>query len=338
MTGTPLLRSMAKGTVRAAAAAIGPHRWPSRHPRLWILMYHRILPRDDPRTEAEEPGMIVTPETFRQHIGWLRPEFELIHLGEWVQRARQGKPLPPKACAITFDDGWRDNYEFAFPILEETGIPATVFAVSHMIGTEEVFWPNRLARILGAPEFHVTQSQALEWLRKLVPPTLTPPLDRDQRSAVISAAKVLPDHEISERLDRIEREIPLAPSAGRSLLDWDELRAMTQSGLVEVGSHTCHHARLNDSMSAEQTTHEILDSQRLLQEQLDCPIRLFCYPNGDVTARGLDLVRKHYDGAVTTRLGLNTPDTSLYQLMRTAIHEDISARWSAFFARLSGWL
>jgi peptidoglycan/xylan/chitin deacetylase (PgdA/CDA1 family) len=338
MTGTPSVRSMAKRTIQAAAAAFGPHRWPSRRPRLWILMYHRILPPDDPRTEAEEPGMIVTPETFRKHIGWLRAEFELIHLGEWVERAKQGKSVPPKACAITFDDGWRDNYEFAFPILEETGTRATVFAVSHMIGTEGTFWPNRLARILSAPESHVTQSQALDWLRALVPPAFAPPLDRDQRSAVISAAKALPDHEILEKLECIEREIPRALSAGRSLLDWDELRAMAQSGLVEVGSHTCHHARLNDSMSAEQTTHEILDSQRLLQERLDRPIRLFCFPNGDVTPGGLDLVRKHYDGAVTTQMGINTPDTSPYHLMRTAIHEDISARRSAFFARLSGWL
>jgi peptidoglycan/xylan/chitin deacetylase (PgdA/CDA1 family) len=329
---------MAKRTIQAAAAAFGPHRWPGLHPRLWILMYHRILPPDDLRTEAEEPGMIVTPETFRKHIGWLRPKFELIHLGEWVQRARQGKSVPRKACAITFDDGWRDNHEFAFPILEETGAPATVFAVSHMIGTEGAFWPNRLARILNTPEFHETQSPALDWLRKLVPTTLALPLDRDQVSSVISAAKALPDREISERLDRIEHEIHLDPPAGRSLLNWDELRAMAQSGLVEVGSHTCRHVRLNDAMSAEQTTHEILDSQRLLQEQLDRPVRLFCYPNGDVTPAGLDLVRKHYDGAVTTQMGINTPDTSPYQLMRTAIHEDISARRSAFFARLSGWL
>jgi peptidoglycan/xylan/chitin deacetylase (PgdA/CDA1 family) len=301
-------------------------------------MYHRILPADDPRTATEEPGMIVTPETFQKHLQWLRSGFEIVHLGDWVSAAKAGEPLPRQACAITFDDGWRDNFEFALPILQRTSTPATVFAVSHMIGTREAFWPNRLARVLSSLEYQASKSPALDWLRELMPPTEAAAIQPERISAAISAAKALPDQELSERLDRIERDLSLGPHPSRSLLDWDELRAMVATGLVDVGSHTCRHARLNGTMSPEATAAEVLDSQRLLQERLDRPIRLFCFPNGDVTPGGLDLVRKHYDGAVTTQMGINTPDTSPYELMRTAIHEDISARRSAFFARLSGWL
>jgi hypothetical protein len=151
--------------------------------------------------------MIVTPETFQKHLQWLRSGFEIVHLGDWVSAAKAGEPLPRQACAITFDDGWRDNFEFALPILQRTRTPATVFAVSHMIGTREAFWPNRLARVLSSPEYQASNSPALDWLRELMPSTGTASTQRERISAAISAAKALPDRELSERLDRIEQEL-----------------------------------------------------------------------------------------------------------------------------------
>lgn len=315
----------------------GPHRWPSRHPRLWILTYHRILPADDPRAAIEEPGMMVTPVTFRRHLDWLKPEFELVSLGEWVNRAQRGKTLPVRACAITFDDGWRDNFEFALPILRETGTPATIFVVSHRIGTQQIFWPNRVARALCLRGALADCSSAI-WLRGLAPLSTDRPLTPDEISKAIAACKTLTDRELSERLDQIEKELGLGPWPERFLMDWEELCAMVESGLVEIGSHTCHHMRLNDATNDQDTTREVVESQGLLQERLNRPVRLFCYPNGDVSLRALDLVQQHYDAAVTTRRGINTPAIPIHQLMRIGIHEDISRCQPDFLTRLSGWV
>lgn len=302
-------------------------------------MYHRILPADDPRAQEEEPGMVVTPTTFRRHIQWLKSEFEIIHLTDWIDRQTSGRALPPKACAITFDDGWRDNYEFAFPILQETASPATIFAVSHMTGTDETFWPNRLSSILRLPDALRSSSPHLKCLRAFIQPHSGTPLTRDHIAAIISRIKTLPDSEILSRLDQIEEALGLQPFSYRSLLNWEELDKMCQTGLVQIGSHTRYHTRLNGALSPETTAHEIIDSQKLLQDRLGRPVRLFCYPNGEWTSYAATLVRQYYDGAVTTRSGINTPGgLSCYELMRTAVHEDISNRQSGLFARLSGWL
>lgn len=330
------MRSVTKSLIRGAAAVAGPHRWPRSTPRLWILMYHRILPIDDPRAQREEPGMRVTPETFRRHVQWLRQSFEVVRLSEWVARAAMGDSLPRRACAITFDDGWRDNHQYAWPVLAETGLPATVFVVSHMVGTNEVFWPNRLARLLGLGR---QARHAMGWLPAAARPPGDRPLCPEILTRAIAACKQFTDEDLQARLD--EAEALVAQEAGvwdAELLSWDELRELADSGLVEVGSHTCWHTRLNGETSFETTAREIRESQALLEKHLERAVRLFCYPNGDSSPDAAELVRQHYDAAVTTQRGINTAATPRHALMRIGVHEDVSATRRDFFARLSGWV
>src|SRR5690625_3668553 len=100
---------MIKPAVMAGADYFGAHRRKSSEPRLWVLMYHRILPLDDPRFALEEPGMIVQPDTFDMHLKEVQQHFDVVSLSEWVHANQNGDPVPKKACAITFDDGWRSE-------------------------------------------------------------------------------------------------------------------------------------------------------------------------------------------------------------------------------------
>lgn len=328
-----------------AAAKFGPHTWSRGTPQFLVLMYHRILPATDSRAQIEEPGMVVTPESFSTHVGLLTQYFEIVKLSSWIERKNQGAPLPAKACAITFDDGWADNYEFAFPILRQASIPATIFLVSGMIGTEHTFWPERLAQLittLASSQMYDWSHPSLEWLRKNLGSESdlpqTPP-SNEVISRIIARTKHLPDDEIHVRLNQVEDELGLTDTRrDPAILDRKQLLEMTSSGLVEAGSHTCHHIRLVEQVPEAVMEAEIRDSRAAIEKLTGTPVTTFCYPNGDYSPKALDIVRHYYSGAVTTRKGWNSVNSDIHQIHRIGIHQDIAHDETAFLARISGWL
>jgi len=98
-----------------------------------VLMYHRVLAPESVPADID-PGMYVTTEAFERHLQYLTAHHDVVSLNslyEWLSGRRQFARVP---CAITFDDGWRDNYEEAFPLLERYGLPATIFLITDQVG------------------------------------------------------------------------------------------------------------------------------------------------------------------------------------------------------------
>ncbi len=322
------LRAIAKQAARAAVDAVAPSVWrvmPGS--RLVILMYHRVLPRGHVARSYEQAGMVVSPETLRMQVQVLRKHFELVHLEDWVRRAREGKELPRLACALTFDDGWRDNHEFAFPILKETGAPATIYLVSDLVGGAYGFWPTRIARALEQAKAR-GHNDVADLLRRETGVEVTNPDD------TIASLKARHD---DARLQDVAAALEglVGSEARPDLMSWDQVAEMQTSGLVRFGSHTRTHTRLVEGLQATTAEREILGSAIDLEQRLGSPVEGFCYPNGDHSPAAVKLARIRYTHAVTTRHGWNTPTSDLALLNRVGVHDDVSDTPAKFTARIA---
>lgn len=94
-----------------------------------ILMYHRVAAPVEPK------GLYVSPETFQRQMEFLKAHnYKVVPLAEIVDALNAGRFIPPNTVAITFDDGYLDNFENAFPVLRKLGFPATIFMITENIG------------------------------------------------------------------------------------------------------------------------------------------------------------------------------------------------------------
>lgn len=338
-----VLKRIVRRAVIHATARVAPITWKLRGSgSLVALMYHRVLPKDSPARKTEEPGMYVSPETLELHITELKRRFELVHLDEWLRRAREGLPLPKLACAITFDDGWRDNCEFGLPVLVKHNAPATIFLVSSYVGTAQQFWPNRLMSLLDKAFAGPGSVDFPEPLRGIIEPILVPARRRgvllaDDINRAIQGAKGLDEEQIRSLVEEAGKSCGDSTGAAE-ILRWSDVGQMAATGLVRFGSHTMTHLRLGGRIPSRELEREIAGSQSELRNMLGQEIDLFCYPNGEISPETLESVRRHYLGAVTTRSGWHTAGRDPHLIRRIGVHEDVSDTREAFLARVSGWL
>jgi peptidoglycan/xylan/chitin deacetylase (PgdA/CDA1 family) len=330
------MKRLLKKAAQSVVATVAPRFWGRGDSSLLVLMYHRVLPVGHPDRSSEQPGMYVSPETLAMHLEVVKKHFTLVHLDDWRQRVEQGASVPSRACAITFDDGWRDNYQYAWPVLRAASVPATIFIVSSLVGTRYSFWPNRLARWLAAPRDPKVAHALAEALGSQDPRlTNSAALSPEDIDAIILDCKRHSDADMSAWLDRFVPEDAPA-GADRDLMDWDEIRQMTRDGQIRIGSHTRRHVRLTDQLASGVADDEIVGSIAEIEAQLGSRPVSFCYPNGDHSPAATALVSSHYRCAVTTRRGWNDRHSDRSLLSRVGVHDEVSATRTAFLARLAG--
>src|SRR5215813_30515 len=126
-----------------------------------ILTYHRVAETWDRTLDYSQPGMVVTDATFERQIAILKQHFEVVTLGALLPDGAHGTRRVRPRCVITFDDGWRDNYDRAFPILQRHGLPATVFLATDFIGSDRVFWHTELIYLFTRTELPRALGQEL---------------------------------------------------------------------------------------------------------------------------------------------------------------------------------
>jgi peptidoglycan/xylan/chitin deacetylase (PgdA/CDA1 family) len=298
--------SCARAFLRAAGDAIA-RRQGGRC--LCVVNYHRILERHDPLLESE-PDLA----TFRWQMKLLADCFKVMPLRQALFDLDCGR-LQPRTVCITFDDGYRSVHELALPVLEEFGLPATVFVTSGHVGQGDM-WNDRIIAAVQALPAGELDLAGLGFARYALH-TID---DRKRAAASLTeASKYLPPAARSELVERLaslagqglSRDLMLTPGM---VVDLDRRG-------VEIGAHTVTHPILT-SLDDASARAEIRGGKEQLEAMIGKPVRLFAYPNGkagkDFDARHAAMVcEAGFEAAFTTAVGAVTHGQDRFQLPRS---------------------
>jgi peptidoglycan/xylan/chitin deacetylase (PgdA/CDA1 family) len=293
----PLVQRVAQTRYRGGSDALLP-----------ILMYHRVTPEVDPMQPA-----VPTAAMLDAQFKALSEVFHVLPLEEAVERLYSGT-LPPRSAVITFDDGYRDNYTIALPLLQRHRLTATVFVASGFLDGGRMFNDTVIEAVRRLPMGDID----LAWLG------LGHSRVSDMASRHALAMQLASRIKYLEPLQRdqaCERLVALAdsPLPLDLMMNSEHVRELARHG-VSIGGHTRNHPILS-KVSCEEALREIRTDRDRLTDLLGTPPLCFAYPNGKPTLDyGLihaDAVRDiGYVAAVSTAVGVATLDAHRYQMPR----------------------
>ena len=210
-----------------------------------ILTYHSI--------DQTQSVITIRPEQFREHMQWLAAAgYSVVSLRDVLQWIRQGGTVNTPTVAVTFDDGFKNFFTSALPVLQELGFRATVFLVTGRCGLDNA-WPGQLS------------------------------------------------------------SVPRLP-----MMDWSEVRQAAQYG-IEFGAHTVTHPDLSGTLN-DHLDREIRGSKDMIEDQLGSTVNGFAYPYGICTPEAQAIVKKNFEGACSTEMGMVSRHSDPFFLPRVDMY------------------
>jgi peptidoglycan/xylan/chitin deacetylase (PgdA/CDA1 family) len=254
---------------------------------LIVMNHHRI---GDPRKTPFDPGVFSgTADDLEEQVRFLKRRFRCLTLEEAVAFVEGRKRLRRTGVLLTFDDGYLDNYQLAFPILRSHGVPGLFFLPTSFIGTCRITWWDRIA-------YWVKHANHRRFTVSYPAPST---FDLDAEGLDLVLLRLFRIYKLPEMADEARfmdelRALTGAsePPDGRLFLDWDEAREMLRGGM-HFGSHTHNHALLA-KLPREEQIEEIVFSRELIRQNLGIQCESLAYPYGlasAFTGETMDLAR-----------------------------------------------
>jgi peptidoglycan/xylan/chitin deacetylase (PgdA/CDA1 family)/CelD/BcsL family acetyltransferase involved in cellulose biosynthesis len=322
--GIPAIMRPLRGQYRLSLNSGGNKKisWSRRsQPSARILYYHRVNDDNDPFFPS------ISRVLFEKEIRYLAGNYKVVSLTNALSHLHGGSP--ETVLSITFDDGYQDNYQYAFPILQRYGVPATIFLTTGSLDSRDPLWFEQLARAVKMTERDYIDLE-IDLPRRFKLSTQAERLEANTR--IFSLLRSLTDSERREGLVRILRELAVQDHGDRKdkMLTWDQVRMMTGHG-IEFGGHTVTHPFIS-RLSRDRVLWEASECKRRIEDELQIPADYFAYPNGREEDFGLSnkaLIQEvGYRAAVTTIWGVNYSSTDPFELRRGGPWEDSPAMFA----------
>jgi len=271
------------GIDKVAGAANGRLKMPV------IVGYHRVVEDFVSSSQTAIPSLLITPQMLERQLDWIGRRHRFIDVDELAQRLESGEDSGKPVAAVTFDDGYRDFYEIALPLLRRKGIPSALFVVTDLVGTMRTQIHDRLYLLLKRRTAPIG-----ELSRRLPAPYTGAQLPHISEMSPYNATRALLEHAPLDLLEQVattlDAEEPVPPELFRDMhsVDWDTVRRIRDAG-VAIGSHTSGHV-LMPNESPERVADEAGNSRREIEHHLGTRVQHFAYPSGFFNADSVHAV------------------------------------------------
>lgn len=249
---------------------VADFRWKHLPDGVYVLNLHRI---GDISSSKLDPNVYsCSTEKLDEHLRYLKKYFSVVSLSDLINLVSEKRRADGRYLLVTFDDGYRDNYELAYPVLKSLEIPAVFFIATGLIENKELPWWDKVAYLI--QRSHIQKIKLPYWSD-----TVEFTGNRQIFVRLILNQIKKSKSPIGEQITDIENFVGMpSPYPDAEFMTWDNIRDLSANGM-DIGAHSHSHdilAKLDD----EQMLFELSHSKSILEEQLGKPVRAFSYPVG----------------------------------------------------------
>lgn len=264
---------LAKGLYNVGASRALDLYWGRQ--RLTVLTYHRICDVTAPDFDLYQPNVSAAPKMFARQIDYVVKHFHVIDLTALHAYIEHGKPLPPRPLLITFDDGYLDNYQNAFPVLRSRGVPAVIFLMTSRMDNPTLPWWDECAYYF----YHTkVPSAVLPLIGERDLSTL--PLRLAAREALLPQLKQIAETDKLLSLNQLSQalQVALPTTAPPLFVSWEQVRELVANG-VACQPHSVTHPIMT-RISDDEVRRQLADSKAHIERETNQHVTAFAYPNG----------------------------------------------------------
>jgi len=304
-------------------------------------MYHGFTAKDMHSGIENYTGNHVNIEIFKKQVEYLKKFYNIITLEQLVGYYYIGKKLPNNSVVITFDDGYKTNYNLAFPILKELNIPVTIFLATDFIENKNFLWVDRLEYAINCTQLNNFKVEINKYRVDYKINNYNNKLKcvKECKATLKQFSIEKIEEIVTEIENRLDKNLATASQIPNIYLplEWSEINVMLASKLISLGNHTHKHAILTKCTDGE-VKNELLLSRKIIKEQTGSDPKYFCYPNGqarDFSQRTKEILQEQgFNCGITTISGTNNKRSDVFFLKR--YYTSNNKNLSVFIIILSG--
>jgi len=287
-----------------------------------IFLFHGVIKKNN-YVIRNYTNKHLTEKKFLYYIKNIRKNYNILSLKEIIFSIKNNLVLPVNTCAITFDDGFENNYSIVAPILNDFKIPATFFFSTDFVENNTMSWIDKIEYCFEKKKILVLK---LPWLKKKI----TIKNNKTKFSTLNSIRKNVKSNLSYKENDIVasifkQCDLDLIDESNLDIdkkINWKQIKIMSENKLFDIGGHNHNHLSFG-SLTKKQINYEIKTCVNLFKKRLGVSLKYYSYPEGqkfDFNEFVIKQLKKNNIKFCPTAInGINNENTDFFKLRRTML-------------------